>query len=243
MTADHPPVWRRGLPILATAGVLALVGCTGLTTPTDGSSPIGGGAGGTPTAGVLAEAPGRPPDRESRTDQERVRTARSAAGGCAPPSRRRAGRSRTSASPAATRSTSPSPMAVGGSPATRRRHSRRPSRSPASPSAAPLGSTARRGAGTGWSSRWRSSGSSAPQARSTSPTRAAGRPTGWRPSPGAGPRRGGRPHLPGELADHRGREPHPRPEAGQGLAWRRVQSGRPSGPGGRTAAAAARCCR
>ena len=50
MTADHPPVWRRSLPILATAGVLALVGCSGLTTPTGGSSPIGGGAGGTPTA-------------------------------------------------------------------------------------------------------------------------------------------------------------------------------------------------
>ena len=67
MTADHPPVWRRGLPILATAGVLALVGCSGLTTPTDGSTPIGGGAAGSPTAAPSAQPKAAEPTAKPAT--------------------------------------------------------------------------------------------------------------------------------------------------------------------------------
>jgi hypothetical protein len=49
MTADHLPVWRWGVGSLAVTAVLALAGCTGPATPSDGSTPIGGGAAGEPT--------------------------------------------------------------------------------------------------------------------------------------------------------------------------------------------------
>ena len=49
MAADHLPVRRWGVGSLAVVAVLALAGCTGLATPSDGSTPIGGGAAGQPT--------------------------------------------------------------------------------------------------------------------------------------------------------------------------------------------------
>lgn len=50
MTADHPLIRVRGLGIVTIAGIVALTGCAGLGAPSDGSSPIGGGAGGSPSA-------------------------------------------------------------------------------------------------------------------------------------------------------------------------------------------------
>ena len=55
MTVDHPLTRTRGLGVLAVAGVLALTGCTGLGTPSDGSTPIGGGAAGEPTTSTSAK--------------------------------------------------------------------------------------------------------------------------------------------------------------------------------------------
>jgi hypothetical protein len=49
MTMDNPSVGRRVRQVLACVGVLALVGCTPPSSPTDRSSPIGGGTGGSPT--------------------------------------------------------------------------------------------------------------------------------------------------------------------------------------------------
>ncbi len=56
MTAVHPLIRARGLGILTVAGVLALTGCTGPGAPSDGSSPIGGGAAGTPSAASPSSA-------------------------------------------------------------------------------------------------------------------------------------------------------------------------------------------
>jgi hypothetical protein len=56
MTAVHPLIRARGLGILAVAGVLALTGCTGLGAPSDGSSPIGGGAAGRPSTAPSSSA-------------------------------------------------------------------------------------------------------------------------------------------------------------------------------------------
>lgn len=52
MTAEHPHIRIRAVGSLVVAGVLALTGCTGLGSPSEGSSPIGAGAGGTPGAGA-----------------------------------------------------------------------------------------------------------------------------------------------------------------------------------------------
>lgn len=50
MTADQSQIRIRAFGTLGVAGVLALTGCTGLGTPSEDSSPIGAGAGGTPGA-------------------------------------------------------------------------------------------------------------------------------------------------------------------------------------------------
>ena len=49
MTGDHLSVWRWGVGSIALTAVLALAGCSGLTTPSDDSTPIGGGGAGSPS--------------------------------------------------------------------------------------------------------------------------------------------------------------------------------------------------
>jgi hypothetical protein len=56
MTADHhPPSRHWGVGSLAVTAVLTLAGCSGATTPSDGSSPIGGGAAVKPSTSTAAE--------------------------------------------------------------------------------------------------------------------------------------------------------------------------------------------
>lgn len=56
MTAEHPQIRIRAVGSLVVAGVLALAGCTGPGSPSEGSSPIGAGGGGTPGAGASPSA-------------------------------------------------------------------------------------------------------------------------------------------------------------------------------------------
>jgi hypothetical protein len=65
MIAVHRLIRALGLGILTVAGVLALGACTGLGAPSDGSSPIGGGAAGTPsTAPSASTRAAEPPAAE-----------------------------------------------------------------------------------------------------------------------------------------------------------------------------------
>lgn len=73
MTADHPLLWRQGPKILALVGVFALVGCTG-PTPADGSRPIGGGAGGTPSAAATAKPRAARPTAEPEPEPTKAVT-------------------------------------------------------------------------------------------------------------------------------------------------------------------------
>jgi hypothetical protein len=75
MTAVHPLIGARGLGILTVAGVLALTGCTGPGAPSDGSSPIGGGAAGTPSREPSSSEPSGKPSAEPSPTRKPVKAA------------------------------------------------------------------------------------------------------------------------------------------------------------------------
>ena len=67
MTADHLPVWQWGVGALAVTAVLALTGCTGPATPSAGSTPLGGGAAGTPSTSGPKPRAAKPPSTNRKT--------------------------------------------------------------------------------------------------------------------------------------------------------------------------------
>ena len=67
MTADHLPVWQWGVGSLAVTAVLALTGCTGPATPSAGSTPLGGGAAGTPSTSGPKPRAAKPPSTNRKT--------------------------------------------------------------------------------------------------------------------------------------------------------------------------------